>query len=86
LKNTCGNGKDFYHIFATFAIFCAYISGHRVNGELLTEGRKDREDPIEMRSPGPICFGTLVSAGSCLLNTTMSPDYGGDQFIFSNVI
>src|SRR5262245_41532343 len=33
-----------------------------------------------------VCFGSLVFAGSCSLNTSMSPDYAGDQFIFANVI
>jgi DHA2 family multidrug resistance protein len=33
-----------------------------------------------------VCFGSLIFAGSCLPNTSMSPDYAGDQFIFSNVI
>ena len=30
--------------------------------------------------------GSLVFAASCWLNTWMSPDYAGDQFVFSNVI
>jgi len=33
-----------------------------------------------------VCFGSLIFAGSCFLNTSMSPDYGGEQFVFSNVI
>ena len=33
-----------------------------------------------------VCFGALIFAGSCWLNTAMSPNYAGDQFIFSNVI
>jgi MFS transporter, DHA2 family, multidrug resistance protein len=33
-----------------------------------------------------VCFGSLVFAASCWLNTWMSPDYAGDQFVFSNVI
>jgi DHA2 family multidrug resistance protein len=33
-----------------------------------------------------VCFGALVFAASCWLNTAMSPDYAGDQFVFSNVI
>src|SRR6201987_2004531 len=35
---------------------------------------------------GLVCFGSLVFAASCWLNTWMSPDYAGDQFVFSNVI
>jgi MFS transporter, DHA2 family, multidrug resistance protein len=33
-----------------------------------------------------VCVGALIFAGSCWLNTSMSPDYAGDQFVFSNVI
>ena len=33
-----------------------------------------------------VCFGSLIFGASCWLNTSMSPDYAGDQFIFSNVI
>jgi len=35
---------------------------------------------------GLVCFGSVIFAASCWLNTAMSPDYAGDQFIFSNVI
>ena len=35
---------------------------------------------------GLVCFGSLIFAGSCMLNVGMSPDYAGDQFVFSNVI
>jgi DHA2 family multidrug resistance protein len=35
---------------------------------------------------GLVCFGSLVFAASCWLNTWMSSDYAGDQFVFSNVI
>ena len=35
---------------------------------------------------GLVSFGSLVFAASCWLNTWMSPDYAGDQFVFSNVI
>jgi hypothetical protein len=35
---------------------------------------------------GLVCFGSLVFAASCWLNNWMSPDYAGDQFVFSNVI
>jgi DHA2 family multidrug resistance protein len=33
-----------------------------------------------------VCFGSLIFAASCWLNAYMSPDYAGDQFVFSNVI
>jgi MFS transporter, DHA2 family, multidrug resistance protein len=33
-----------------------------------------------------VCVGSLIFAGSCWLNTSMSPDYSGNQFVFSNVI
>ena len=33
-----------------------------------------------------VSFGSLIFAASCWLNTSMSPDYAGDQFIFANVI
>jgi DHA2 family multidrug resistance protein len=35
---------------------------------------------------GLVSFGSLIFAASCWLNTSMSPDYAGDQFIFANVI
>jgi DHA2 family multidrug resistance protein len=35
---------------------------------------------------GLVCFGSLIFAASCSLNVWMSPDYAGDQFVFSNVI
>jgi DHA2 family multidrug resistance protein len=33
-----------------------------------------------------VCFGTLVFAASCWLNTSMTHDYAGEQFAFANVI
>ena len=33
-----------------------------------------------------VCFGTLVFAASCWLNTSMTHDYAGDQFAFANTI
>jgi DHA2 family multidrug resistance protein len=33
-----------------------------------------------------VCFGTLVFAFSCWMNSSMSHDYAGDQFMISNII
>jgi MFS transporter, DHA2 family, multidrug resistance protein len=33
-----------------------------------------------------VCFGTLVFALSCWMNSSMSHDYAGDQFIISNIV
>lgn len=33
-----------------------------------------------------VCFGTLVFAYSCWMNSSMSHDYAGDQFIISNIV
>jgi MFS transporter, DHA2 family, multidrug resistance protein len=33
-----------------------------------------------------VCFGTLIFAASCWMNTSMSPDYAGDQFMISNIV
>src|SRR5258708_16109419 len=33
-----------------------------------------------------VCFGTLMFAASCWMNTSMSHDYAGDQFVVSNIV
>jgi DHA2 family multidrug resistance protein len=33
-----------------------------------------------------VCFGTLIFAASCWMNTSMSHDYAGDQFVVSNIV
>jgi len=33
-----------------------------------------------------VCFGTVIFAVSCFLNTGMPADYGGEQFAFANVV
>jgi DHA2 family multidrug resistance protein len=33
-----------------------------------------------------VCFGTLVFAFSCWMNSSMSHDYAGDQFVISNIV
>jgi DHA2 family multidrug resistance protein len=33
-----------------------------------------------------VCFGTLVFATSCLMNSGMSADYAGEQFAIANVV
>ena len=33
-----------------------------------------------------VCFGTLIFAASCWMNTSMSHDYAGDQFMVSNIV
>jgi DHA2 family multidrug resistance protein len=33
-----------------------------------------------------VCFGTLIFAASCWMNTSMSHDYAGDQFTVSNIV
>jgi DHA2 family multidrug resistance protein len=33
-----------------------------------------------------VCFGTLIFAASCWMNTSMSHDYAGEQFMISNVV
>jgi MFS transporter, DHA2 family, multidrug resistance protein len=33
-----------------------------------------------------VCFGTLIFAASCWMNTSMSHDYAGDQFMISNIV
>jgi DHA2 family multidrug resistance protein len=33
-----------------------------------------------------VCFGTVVFATSCLMNTGMSADYAGEQLAFANVV
>ena len=33
-----------------------------------------------------ICWGMAIFALSCFLNTSMTPDFAGDQFIFTNVV
>jgi DHA2 family multidrug resistance protein len=35
---------------------------------------------------GLVCFGTLIFAASCWMNTSMSHDYAGDQFVVSNIV
>jgi DHA2 family multidrug resistance protein len=35
---------------------------------------------------GLVCFGTLIFAASCIMNTSMSHDYAGDQFVISNIV
>ena len=33
-----------------------------------------------------VCFGALIFAGSCWMNTYLSHDYGGTQFLASSII
>lgn len=33
-----------------------------------------------------VCFGTLIFAASCWMNTSMSHDYAGEQFMISNIV
>jgi MFS transporter, DHA2 family, multidrug resistance protein len=33
-----------------------------------------------------VCFGTLIFAFSCWMNSSMSHDYAGDQFMISNIV
>jgi DHA2 family multidrug resistance protein len=33
-----------------------------------------------------VCFGTIIFAASCWMNTSMSHDYAGDQFMVANIV
>ena len=33
-----------------------------------------------------VCFGSILFAASCFMNSYMSPDYGKTQFVFANIV